>query len=224
MESTSEVHPYNSANPIPKGTRVLIVGTAPPERFSRLPGASGNSLDDVHFYYGSRDNELWSTILPRVVRFQLKAGDADAKREQMISFLKLNRIWMHDVYERYLRRRAGSSLDSNLRLIEPADIKRALSDHSTIEHVICTGVLAERATCRQMACRGATGDIGKAEKMPRSRSLDLHFEHGHRRIRLHAVPSPSAMTRRSGMTDVVKLAIYRKVLQEACPDLVADFP
>jgi hypothetical protein len=86
MENMSEVHPYNSANPIPNGTRVLIVGTAPPERFSRLPGSSGDLSGDVRFYYGSRDNELWSTILPSVVRFQLKAGDADAKREQMISF------------------------------------------------------------------------------------------------------------------------------------------
>jgi hypothetical protein len=127
---------------------------------------------------------------------------------------------MHDVYERYLRVRAGSSLDSNLRLVESADIKRALVDHSTIEHLIFTGSLAERATCKQMACQGTKG--GKAEKMPRSQTLDFHFEHGHRQIRLHAVPSPSAMTRRSGMKDAEKRAIYRRVLQEACPDLVAD--
>jgi G:T/U-mismatch repair DNA glycosylase len=222
MDNISEVHPYNSANPIPKGTRVLIVGTAPPERFSRPPGPSGDRSGDVRFYYGSRDNELWSTILPKITRFQLKHGDADARRQEMISFLKLNRIWMHDVYESYLRKRAGSSLDSNLQLVKAACIKRALCEHSTIEHVIFTGGRAERETCRQMVCQGIAGARGVAGKMPRSRTLDHHFEDGRRQIRLHVVPSPSAMTRRSGMTDVEKLAIYRQVLQEACPDLTAD--
>ena len=123
MNDISEVHPYNSAYPIPRGTRVLVVGTAPPERFSRLPGPSGDLSGDVRFYYGSRDNELWSKIIPKIARFQLGQGDAEAKRQEMISFLKVNRILMLDVHERYLRERAGSSLDSNLRLMKAADLK-----------------------------------------------------------------------------------------------------
>jgi G:T/U-mismatch repair DNA glycosylase len=216
MNELGEVHPYNLANPIPEGTRILIVGTAPPERFSRA--ATPLRRGDVRFYYGSEDNELWSIILSTIFRVTFEHEGAEVKRRDMIAFLTLNRIWMHDIFEVYERRRAGSSLDSNLQLLQAADFKRVLSDHPTIQHIIFTGTKAERETCRYLVQWGLIGTIGVFGRMPRSRSIVVDVAGCSRTIRFHAVPSPSAMTKRSGMTGDEKLAIYRQVFREALPD------
>jgi G:T/U-mismatch repair DNA glycosylase len=216
MKDLDEVHPYNFVNPIPGGTRVLIVGTAPPERFSRTEDLTRRG--DVRFYYGSEDNELWSIIIPAIFRASFEHDGADAKRQGMIIFLKLNQIWMHDIFEVYERRQAGSSLDSNLQLVRPADFKKVLTDHPTIEHIIFTGAKAERETCRSLVQLGLIGTMGILGQMPRSRTVAVRLAGSLRPIRFHAVPSPSAMTRRSGMTGDEKLAIYRQVFREALPD------
>ncbi|MHC2466965.1 G:T/U-mismatch repair DNA glycosylase [Bradyrhizobium embrapense] len=218
MSNDDESHPFNARYPIPSSTRVLIVGTAPPERFSRVVSPGGGPLGDVHFYYGSADNELWLKILPAITGFQFEGLTPDIKRRKMINFLVVHRIWMHDIFEKYARIRLGSALDSNLRLLEPSNFKAVLSEHRTIEHIIFTGGRAERETCRYMARERIIKVSGISGRMPRSRALELRG----RSIRLHAVPSPSAMTRRSGMTSEQKISMYRQVLNEACPDLTAE--
>lgn len=215
MSNTMEGHPFNARYPIPMNTRVLIVGTAPPERFSRVLDRSQELLGDVPFYYGSADNELWLKILPAITGFRFDGPTSDGKRQKMIDFLMARRIWMHDIFEKYARTRPGSALDSNLRLLKPSDFKFVLSERPTIEHVIFTGGRAERETCRYMVREGVIKVSNILGRMPRSRTLELED----RSIRLHAVPSPSAMTRRSGMTSEQKISIYRQVLNEACPDL-----
>ena len=52
----TEIHPFKPY--IPEKTKKLIIGTIPPERFSK------NELfkDDVNFYYGSRDNSFWELL------------------------------------------------------------------------------------------------------------------------------------------------------------------
>ncbi|MGY3698662.1 G:T/U-mismatch repair DNA glycosylase [Bradyrhizobium sp. USDA 3240] len=161
---------------------------------------------------------MWLKILPAITGLQFDGLTSEIKRQKMIDFLMARRIWMHDIFENYSRTRAGSALDSDLRLIEPSDFKTVLSEHQTIEHVIFTGGRAERETCRYMARERVIKVSGISGRMPRSRTLELQG----RSIRLHAVPSPSAMTRRSGMTSEQKISIYRQVLNEACPNLAAE--
>lgn len=215
MSYPVEGHPFNARYPIPPKTRVLIVGTAPPERFSRVLNSGEELLGDVSFYYGSRDNELWLKILPAITGFRFDGPTSEIKRQKMIDFLVIRRIWMHDIFEKYVRARLGSALDSDLRLLKPSDFKSVLRGHRTIDHVIFTGGLAERETCRYMVRERVIKVSNVLGRMPRSRTLELEG----RSIRLHAVPSPSAMTRRSGMTVKQKISIYRQVLNEACPDL-----
>lgn len=213
-----EGHPFNASYPIPSNTRVLIVGTAPPERFSRVLNSDQELLGDVPFYYGSRDNELWLKILPVITGYRFDGPTSEIKRQKMIDFLLVYRVWMHDIFEQYVRTRLGSALDRDLRLLKPSDFKSVLREHRTIEHVIFTGGLAERETCRYMVRERVIKVSNVLGRMPRSRTLGLEG----RSIRLHAVPSPSAMTRRSGMTSEQKISIYSQVLTEACPDMAAE--
>jgi hypothetical protein len=55
----TETHPYNS-EPIPDNVRLLIVGTAPPPRFSnpQCEGVGAHKLD-FEFFYGSGHNNMW---------------------------------------------------------------------------------------------------------------------------------------------------------------------
>lgn len=58
-EITAETYPYNS-EPMPANVRLLIVGTAPPPRFSnpQCEGGRAHKLD-FNFFYGSGHNNMW---------------------------------------------------------------------------------------------------------------------------------------------------------------------
>lgn len=161
---------------------------------------------------------MWLKILPAITGLRFDGMTPDVKCRKMIEFLTARRIWMHDIFGQYIRTRAGSALDSNLRLLEPSDFKAVLSAHRTFKHVIFTGDRAERETCKYMVRERIMKASKISGRMPRSRTLELEG----RSIRLHAVPSPSAMTRRSGMTSEQKISIYSQVLNEAGPDMTAE--
>jgi len=206
-----ESHPFNKDNPIPAGTRILIVGTAPPQRFSSVPGPDGDLPGDVRFFYGSRDNELWWEILPALTGRKFNLENVTASRQAMTIFLENNRIWMHDICEKYRRTKAGSALDNNLCILETSNFGEVLRAYPSIEHIVFTGCRAERETCRYLVREGLTRFVNISGKMPRSRKVELHDG---RSLRVHAVPSPSPMTARAGMTRGRKIAIYRSVLEE----------
>jgi hypothetical protein len=56
MNANREHHPYND-EPFPPEMRVLVVGTAPPPRFSqpRPPHSGPREGYDADFFYGSAD-------------------------------------------------------------------------------------------------------------------------------------------------------------------------
>jgi G:T/U-mismatch repair DNA glycosylase len=137
-------HPYNGCEPIPKETKLLIIGTCPPPRFERPSDAGPKRSDDFDFYYGSKDNQLWSCLLKEI--FSEDFPDECSKRRE---FLKCKGIWMHDILEKY-RRTACSSKDADLRPVCFADIRGILGKHEAIIALICTGRFAEKWTRRRM--------------------------------------------------------------------------
>ena len=172
-----ETHPYNSIYPIPVETRILIVGTGPPQRFSIPPDPGSNQSKDVWFYYGSQDNELWSTIFPALTKLEL-VGNSTERRDQMLVFLKSNRIWMHEVFKRFRRTSSGSSLDNHLELVEAEDFAEILAACPSIEHLIFTGGRAERETCRKLVQQRTLDAARISGEMPRTRRVTLRIDRG----------------------------------------------
>jgi hypothetical protein len=197
----NEIHPYNDYK-IPKYTRLLIIGTAPPSRFSRPRPENWRPLEgDVDFYYGSKDNLLWSEIFPELYPDCFLVGEttsADKRR----SFLRCQNFWMHDICEEYTRKGTGA-LDKDLDDVRRrTDLRRILEEHETIDSLIFTGRSAEKHSGKQMECQklirpyqfGADGISKKS--MPRLRSLSIAVKEGERKIRTATVPSPSPSTLR----------------------------
>jgi G:T/U-mismatch repair DNA glycosylase len=216
----NEIHPYNNYLSIPESTRLLIIGTAPPQRFSKCFGSRPDSWklpseEDVDFYYGSKDNLLWSHILSELYREVFprdKKSSADSRR----SFLKSQKFWMHDICEQYTRVGSGAA-DDDLDILLYADLRRILEEHDTINKLVFTGGKAEVWSGKQMEIQklirpyefGASGISTKS--MPRQRSLSIATNHGERKIQTFTVPSPSPQTLRSYSLDDM-IALYRTAL------------
>jgi hypothetical protein len=61
MTEIMEHHPYNHREEVPQETRLLIIGTAPPPRFSNPAFRIMKELD-FDFFYGSEDNYMWEFL------------------------------------------------------------------------------------------------------------------------------------------------------------------
>jgi G:T/U-mismatch repair DNA glycosylase len=126
MESFLETHPYNDREIIPPDTRILIVGTAPPPRFSN-PALGGIREWDAPFFYGSEDNHLWWDILDSIARDvdrRALFSDDDTAQEavaKMRGFLMRHGMWMRDVLQTYQRKKPCDAADHNIEPKEFAD-------------------------------------------------------------------------------------------------------
>ncbi|RXJ94740.1 hypothetical protein CRU94_08215 [Arcobacter sp. AHV-9/2010] len=125
-----EIHPFEPF--IPEEATKLIIGTIPPERFSK------NNLfeSDVNFYYGSKDNAFWNLLSEISHTDFLKKNSSDEidKRKQ---FLTDHKIGICDIVKKTLRKN-GSSLDKDLDVIEFLDIVDILKKYPTIDSLIYT--------------------------------------------------------------------------------------
>lgn len=127
-----ETHPYNLDKriQIPEGTRTLIIGTAPPPRFSN-PACGGMEPKDFDFFYGSWNNNMWQFLCdsePRsngsiestiILDTELSSGQ---RRNAACIFLKNNNIWMRDVLQEYERKpgkECCSAADRDIDIISP---------------------------------------------------------------------------------------------------------
>ena len=212
----NEIHPYNDYSSIPKGTRLLIIGTAPPKRFSNpRPDNWRPPPGDVDFYYGSKDNELWEVILPKLYPELLPAGK-ELTVDQRRAFVKKKGFWMHDICQEYTRGR-NSALDKDLIVSTRADLRRILEEHPTINTLVFAGGLAEKLSGKQMEEQklleqyhfGAGGVSSKP--MPRRRTLSIAVGQGERNIHTLTVPSPSPMSRRIYPFEEI-IELYRAAL------------
>lgn len=136
-----EYHPYNSI-PLPPDTRTLIVGTAPPPRFSlpRPPHKGPKPSWDADFFYGSGSNMMWVYLEnAEGRRIFAKPGSPEASIEDTIKLMKelltRHKLWMRDVLQTYRRKlgREDSSLDSDI------DIEAVDTTFMDFEDVLAVG-------------------------------------------------------------------------------------
>lgn len=170
-----EQHPYNNKYEIPKDTRLLIVGTAPPPRFSLPRPQSGGlrDLGDADFFYGSDSNYLWTYLMlaanePELAEpYSKEVEDEDTER-LMRQYLVRHRMWMKDVLQVYSRKsgRQNSSSDSDIAINDNrtkfVDFFTAFNDGKKVEKVVFTSVAAaDWFFCRALA---AHCDVDQAIK------------------------------------------------------------
>ncbi|WP_340671073.1 hypothetical protein [Bradyrhizobium ottawaense] len=152
METFRECHPYNLAEPIPTGTRILIVGTAPPPRFSNpnCKNVGVNKLD-FSFFYGSGDNYFWKWMNEIATEQGAPLPPDEAESEEYAAaardFLRKHKIWMKDVLQIYQRKAEDpcGATDGSLERPRPEDCTNfveVLREHPSIDKIVFTSELA----------------------------------------------------------------------------------
>jgi G:T/U-mismatch repair DNA glycosylase len=206
-----ETHPYNTSEPIPKGTRLLIVGTSPPLRFSN--GNSERSKGDINFYYGSRDNQLWSEIMPKVYE---QAPSLDT-RGAIVEFLKAHKIWMVDVLEKYRRNKPNAS-DHELRPDVFTKFAPIFRQNHEVDTVIFTGRTAEAWTFDCLIEDGliSTNALSRNQTdMPKYVQLELKLEDDNfNKVDFYTLPSPSNANNQVYSLKR-KIELYRAILHSS---------
>jgi hypothetical protein len=211
--SVIETHPYNS-DPIPANARLLIVGTAPPPRFSN-PQCKGVGVHrlDFEFFYGSGHNNMWFWLnqIAACQGMPLPNNDADAREylRAARSYLVQNRLWMKDVLQTYRRKpgRECSSSDDDIVEPLPADctnFAEVAVQHSSIEALAFTSHKAAKWSFMAM---------GQPDRLPNDRTIDLtqpfyRTRIGGREIKFFLLPSPSGLV----VLKPEAIEIYKAVL------------
>lgn len=129
-EIAIETHPWQPF--IPKGARILIMGTFPPQ----------SKRWSMEFYYPNRTNDFW-----KVCGHIFFAGDQNALMtadrngfdlEKIKKFLADKRIALSDTGYK-VRRLMNNASDKYLEIVEPNDFRKILAAYPTIKVVATTG-------------------------------------------------------------------------------------
>jgi G:T/U-mismatch repair DNA glycosylase len=216
MTDSVETHPYNTSEPIPKGTCLLIIGTAPPCRFAKPPPKPFFD-NDVDFFYGSAKNQLWSCILRKLYGKVFLLPSRDESRNTCREFLISQQFWMIDVLQTYRRKQPGSAKDSDLDPVIYTDFKPIFEQHPTIKTLTFTGGKAEEWTGVKLEKERLIrhGDFRKSGNMPRPRLLTIDLDGVQREIEAFTLPSPSRASDRRYRNS--KLQMYEEVLLKRSP-------
>jgi G:T/U-mismatch repair DNA glycosylase len=226
-----ETHPYNLREAIPSRTKVLLLGTAPPPRFSSPSCGEMRGLD-FDFFYGSEDNYMWvflDDIAERIDGRKLFEEEfsspqcSDVARE----FLKKHHIWMHDVLRTY-RRKPGMECSASDSDIVPLSFTSfgAVLDSPFLEKIVFTSRKAAEWTFLALANQGLTAPgalspphLSRDQSIPIEKYIRTRFKApfaratiAGRNIDFYILPSPSPRAVRSGLTLSRKQDIYRSVL------------
>src|ERR1700737_1399038 len=233
-----ERHPYNNREPIPDGTSVLIVGTAPPPRFS-LPRLAGQTLsqDDVDFFYGSKENCLWREFLDEIAKEiegeSLFSKTGEACVVAMRNFLRRHKMWMRDVLETYQRKKE-SALDNDICKPVPSDLTdfaKLFDEHAKLSVVFFTSEQAAKWTVLKLEdqCLMPKGTFAEAvcrKAMPTDAPLDDYIavkfkaplydgevavRRGvyKRKVAFFILPTPARRSAKKGLVVARKKEIYR---------------
>jgi G:T/U-mismatch repair DNA glycosylase len=233
-----EFHPYNDSK-IPEECRLLIVGTAPPPRFS-LPRSS-NPLcqlgqDDIDFYYGSKANRMWEMLNNIAAKIDGKeiftSGATNLHRSNaMRDFLQRHQMWMRDVLQKYQRRNCTAK-DSDI--IEPdvrtlTDFQAIFSSHLNLHTIAFTSEKAAQWTFKALAHQNVVSQEAYAKALAQWRlivndsSLErycsqkfakpmLRTQVGQRDVAFYVLPTPTARSAVKGLNVQTKEGIYERVL------------
>jgi len=231
MTTTIETHPYNLRETIPDETRLLIVGTAPPPRFSN-PACGGMRGDDFNFFYGSKVNYMWK-FLENIAeeKEQKKLFQKDASSEQRCdaarAFLRRYKLWMCDVLQRYQRKPGKGTSASDADIIPPAltdctDFRSIIASQSFLNTIAFTSLQAAKWTFQKLGgseldrCKKALPVWSEIKKnVPLEEYVSRKYQQAflqHRieqqDINFHILPSPT----RRGLSPKKKQEIYKYVL------------
>jgi hypothetical protein len=218
--SVTETHPYNS-EPIPNNARLLIVGTAPPPRFSnpQCKGVGVHKLD-FEFFYGSGHNNMWHWINQIAVDqgIPLPSDEAEAEeyRKAAREYLIQNRLWMKDVLQTYRRKPARECSSRDDDIVEPLpgeciNFAEVVVQHPSIEALAFT---SHKAAGWSFMAMGQPDCLrAYCERSPNDRTMDLtepfhRTSIGGREIKFFLLPSPSGRA----VSNSEAIDIYKAVL------------
>ncbi len=222
-------HPFNDCEKLPPQTSLLIVGTAPPPRFSSQATPKALRGLDFEFYYGSEDNDMW-IILEEIAgrREGIKLFQDDYSSKECIDaaryFLKRHNISMKDVLNTYQRKsgRDESASDSDIVPPEPEDFLRfkpIFERCSLLRAIAFTSQQAAHWTFAAMRQQGLIQVIGlsnilaewraRGEGIARYSAPLLELSVSSRIVRFFVLPSPSL---RSPLSYEAKRAVYENIL------------
>lgn len=236
-----ETHPYNDLETIPPDTRLLIIGTAPPPRFSRNSQCGELRGLDFDFYYGSEDNYMW-LFLEEIAddinypKNPLFTDDDTSKTciDTARAFLKNYKVWMYDVLRIYQRKegRKCSPYDADIEYREFADFTPIFEKLSNLHMIAFTseqaGIWAFEAfkdksliTLDQhkiYANKFSEWKNIKISDSSREAMIDKKFKHPFlglnirgRELDFYLLPSPTGRSR-MGLKISDKKDIYKKVI------------
>ena len=162
ISSAVEFHPFKPF--LPKGARILMLGTFPPseKRWS------------MKFYYPNFINDMWRIF--GIIFFGDKEHFVDGERKTfrldlLIPFLEEQGIALFDTCTR-IRRTTGTASDKDLDVVEETDLRAMLRQLPACEAVVTAGQLATDIASRQFGITGPK--VGEyAEFILDDRSLRL---------------------------------------------------
>jgi len=235
MTTIIETHPYNLRETIPDETRLLLVGTAPPPRFSN-PACGGMRGYDFDFFYGSEDNYMWEFLENIAEEIQQKKLFAEgASSEQCCDaarvFLRRYKLWMCDVLQRYQRKAGKGTSASDADIDPPAltdctDFRSIIASHSCLNAIAFTSEKAAEWTFQKLG--GSELDRYK-KVLPEWRKIEKNVpleEYASRKyqqavlqhrieqqdINFYILPSPTGRSQMKGLCTKEKQKIYKYVL------------
>ena len=215
-------HPYNS-EPMPANVRSLIVGTAPPPRFSnpKCEGVRAHKLD-FKFFYGSGHNNMW-LWLNRIAASQRRAlpnDDSSAQEygEAARAFLRQNGLWMKDVLHTYPRKAGRECSSNDDDIIKPLhgeciNFVEVLVQHPSIEALAFTSHRAFQWSLMAMGQPDRSSTYRERWCDDRTMDLAQPFDRmmiGCREIKFFRLPSPSGRAVSNSKANT----IYKAVLFE----------
>lgn len=193
-----EKHPYEPF--FDENTRILIVGTTPPMRFSQKLALYSN---DVNFYYGSRDNYFWDLIgdVFGVTFLRQNSIKAVSLRKE---FLIKQKIGLADIVLEFSRKNNDAS-DKNLYITKFQNIYGILKQNTNIKNVYFTGYSgsnsAERLTSKHLGEYSVFNTI-ISKITPKHKTFKIN----NRTINSYSLYSPSPASRKK-YADI--LSIYQ---------------
>ena len=139
ITSAVESHPFEPF--LPKGARILMLGTFPPseKRWS------------MKFYYPNFINDMWRIF--GIIFFGDKEHFVDAanktfRLDLLSPFLEEKSIALFDTCTK-IRRTTGTASDKDLEVIEETDLRAMLRQLPQCQAVVTAGQLATDIACRQ---------------------------------------------------------------------------
>ena len=188
ITSDVEYHPFEPF--LPKGARILMLGTFPPseKRWS------------MKFYYPNFINDMWRIF--GIIFFGDKEHFVDAvhktfRLDLLIPFLEKQGVALFDTCTK-IRRTTGTASDKDLEVIEETDLRAMLRQLPKCQAIVTAGQLATDIACRQLGIP-AIPKVGEFAPF----TLDGRF------LRLWRMPSSS---RAYPMKPERKAEYYQKVL------------